>query len=67
MLGPKGVDAKGAKCKTDEETGTKADNKSKRISCGSYGQLTSSSNANGKTQPIHNEKPNGTSTADADA
>lgn len=67
MLGPKGADAKGTEGKKDEETGTKTDNKSKRISCASCGQQTPSSKANRKTKPTDNEKPDEKSTADSDA
>jgi hypothetical protein len=64
MLKSKGTDTKS---KMDEETGTRSDNKRKRISCGSCGQLTSPNKVNGNTKPIDDKKLDGKSTADADA
>lgn len=67
MLKPKGADAEDTKGKSDEETGTKTKNKSKRLSCASCGRPTSPNKANDKTKPTDNEKPDEKSTADAGA
>jgi hypothetical protein len=67
ILGPKTADAEYAKGKNDEESGTKTNNKSKRLSCGSCGQPTSPSKLNGKTKPTDNGKPDGKPTTDTHA